>query len=150
MREAIGGAIVLKVALIFIVVINAYLALSVNYSKAFKVKNRVISLLEQYESYGNASGKIEEYLDGVNYLANITCPTGFSKVDSGRGVCGRMIVNDNSKGYYYQVITYINLSNIPLLGGILANLQNNPFAIKGETKTIYGEAPIDNWNSPRI
>ena len=136
MREAIGGAVVLKVVLIFILVINAYLALSVNYSKAFKTKNRVISLIEQYENYENAATEIDSYLQSVNYLADVSCPTDFLEVENGRGVCYKKI-QDTSKGYYYQVITYINLSNIPLLGGILGNMENTPFMIKGETKMIY-------------
>ena len=45
MRESIGGAWLVGIVITFVVLFTSYLALSVNYSKAFKVKNEIISLI---------------------------------------------------------------------------------------------------------
>ena len=47
MRESIGGAWLVGIVITFVVLFTSYLALSVNYSKAFKVKNDIISLIEE-------------------------------------------------------------------------------------------------------
>ena len=49
MRESIGGAWLVGIVITFVVLFTSYLALSVNYSKAFKVKNEIISLIEENE-----------------------------------------------------------------------------------------------------
>ncbi len=40
MKESIGGTWLLGFVLVFIVIFSAYLAVSINYTKAFKVKNK--------------------------------------------------------------------------------------------------------------
>lgn len=140
MRESIGGAIILKFVMLFIIIINSYLAFSVNYSKAFKVKNRIISLIEQYESYELASSKIYEYLNETNYKAGVSntsglCPSGYTLDELGYGFCYNQIVD--TKGYYYKVSTYINV-NLPILDLIFSKA----FAIYGETKMIYRAGSI--------
>ena len=133
MREAIGGAALMKIIIVIIVAFNAYLALSVNYSKAFRVKNQVINLLEQYETYANAEQPINEYLNSIHYqVQNVECDAG-SLSTNDVGVC---IYEDTipGKGYYYKVTTFINI-NVPIFNMIF----NNPFKINGETKMIYRE-----------
>ena len=49
MRDAFGGLVNIVIIVVFIVVVSGYLAFNVTYTKAFKVKNKMISLLEQYE-----------------------------------------------------------------------------------------------------
>ena len=44
MREAIGGGLLLNIVIIIIGVISAFLIGSVAYSKAYKAKNRIISV----------------------------------------------------------------------------------------------------------
>lgn len=133
MREAVGGAVMLKIILLFIIIINSYLALSVNYSKAFKVKNRIISLIEQYEGYDLAATTINSYLIEAGYQSDInSCPTGYTLDSFNRGFCYAKIVDSTNKGYYYKVITYINIEL-----AILNMIFDNPFAISGETKVIY-------------
>lgn len=132
MRESIGGAVMLKVVMLFIIIINSYLALSVNYSKAFKVKNRIISLIEQYESYDLAEKKIYEYLNETNYkVYDASCPSGYVSDPLGYGFCYARI-QDTTKGYYYKVVTYINIEL-----AILNMIFQEPFKITGETKMIY-------------
>ena len=49
MRDAFGGAFMIKIFLIFIIVYVCFTALALNYAKAFKVKNAIIDYLEDKE-----------------------------------------------------------------------------------------------------
>ena len=47
MRDAFGGVFMIRLMLVFIVIYVAFGALSLNYAKAFKIKNKVISYIEE-------------------------------------------------------------------------------------------------------
>ena len=47
MREAIGGTWIFSIVIVFIVLFTSFLAISVNYSKAFRVKNGIINIIEK-------------------------------------------------------------------------------------------------------
>ena len=49
MRDAFGGAFMIKLFIVFIMVYICFIAIAVNYAKAFKVKNKVIDYLENHE-----------------------------------------------------------------------------------------------------
>ena len=49
MRDAIGQVFALQVILAFVLLINGYMAYSVNYTRAFRVKNQIVNIIEQYE-----------------------------------------------------------------------------------------------------
>ena len=49
MREAIGGTWLTQLIIIFMLIFVAFLALSLNYTKAFKVKNEILSIIEKRE-----------------------------------------------------------------------------------------------------
>ena len=79
MKESIGSALLLNIALVFIGVISLILVSSVAYSKAFKVKNRIISIINEYD--GNCDfndindscfSKIETELSNMGYSSNIS------------------------------------------------------------------------------
>ena len=55
MRESVGSTWIFQLAIIFILIFSAYLAITINYSKTFKVKNEVISILEKYEGLTDSS-----------------------------------------------------------------------------------------------
>ena len=57
MRDAIGQVFALQVILGFVLLINGYMAYSVNYTRAFRVKNQIINIIEQYEGPENDEGK---------------------------------------------------------------------------------------------
>ena len=63
MREAIGGTWLFGLVITFIVFFASFLAVSINYAKAFDIKNNIVDLIGKYE--GNnacARQKIGEYL----------------------------------------------------------------------------------------
>ena len=42
MRDAIGGSVNLVIIVVFMLLVSGYLAFNINYTKAFKVKNKII------------------------------------------------------------------------------------------------------------
>ena len=50
MQEAFGGVLNIVLIAVFFVIVEGILGMTVNYSKAFRMKNYVISTIEQYEA----------------------------------------------------------------------------------------------------
>lgn len=137
MREAFGGAFMIRLVLIFIVVYVAFMAVAVNYAKAFRVKNRVINILEQrqYDGFDNATiDAVDKYLAEIAYNVGDVNRKGQCEKDGGtwttRGVCILQKCSDDNKDEcYYKVTTYI-VVQAPIIVDYIT------FAINGETKTI--------------
>ncbi len=140
MRDAFGGIVNISIIVVFIVIVSGYLAFNVNYTKAFRVKNKIITNLEQYE--GNCApgspcaGDISTYIKGIGYntsAPNIT-GTGVTCVDE-YGYCYQEFstgTSDNIK-HYYKVTTQINI-DIPIINKIMPSLR--VFQLSGNTKLI--------------
>ena len=150
MREAFGGAFMIKLMLIFLAIYIAFIAVALNYAKAFRVKNKIIDIIEQSEGIskidynntneGSVIGNINEYLNNVSYNVNLTDINNNDNVHCyDRGYCcydgGYCIEeyaglsNDGVTSKYYKVTTYINI-NFPFF-----NLNFN-IPITGETRKI--------------
>ncbi len=80
MREAIGATWIFGIVIVFIVVFTGYLAFSVNYAKAFAMKDSIIDILEKYNGPGPTDDKhsleastgpvlveINEKMKAINY-----------------------------------------------------------------------------------
>lgn len=141
MKEGIGGTFMIYVMLIFLAIYIAFVAVAFNYARAFKVKNKVIDIIEQnegirdYNDTGDVLGQIDNYLREVSYNVNgITennnC-NGYDYVNTDRGFCiseyETMI--DGVEFKYYSVKTFIRLE-IPFM-----NL-GFTIPVKGETRKI--------------
>lgn len=147
MRDAFGGTFMIKLGLVFLVVYVSFMAVAINYAKAFRVKNQIINIIEQYQYTGEKTGtaidKINEYLVNVPYdfgsneivrqrCANIA-GTGNDYTFTDRGACiipkGAM-GNFGNSSRYYKVVTFIdidfNFFDIHMT-----------LPISGETKVIY-------------
>lgn len=153
MREAIGGTWLFGLVITFIVFFASFLAVSVNYSKAFNVKNNVVDLISKYEGNNNcAREKIASYLKTEGYLVAGTCPKddGYNYV--GYDLSGNEITS--GKAYYcissdstennttlekqfYRVVVFFKI-DLPVVGSLTT------FRIKGETETIYFANNKDN------
>ncbi len=138
MREAIGGSWIFTIVVVFIVLFSSYLAISVNYSKAFKVKNRIITIIEQNEGLNSAAqGDINNYLSGVGYFVYSSCSPGeigYEKNNTNTGY--RYCVSKRESGAgtlkktYYKVRVFFRL-DLPVIGGLFV------FPVTGETKAVY-------------
>lgn len=129
MREAMGGAILLKLVMIFIVIYVCLIAIAINYSITFRVKNQIINLIEAYEGYDNARDSIEDYIDSVGYYRGVGSMA-LNDSCSGKGYCVREIISETGNGKYYKVTTYVSF-DFPIIGEI------TNFPVSGETKVIY-------------
>lgn len=165
MRDAFGGVFMMRLMLVFIVVFVGFGAISLNYAKAFRIKNRVIDVIEQQEitnvksilsSTKNYTDKLDSIIDNANYT--ITCDNTGSKQltikdDTGKviGICyrGITITNNNehsdSDNTYYNVTTYggWNLGFLNMLLALGGKDQNSESPLSGRW-AITGEAKVAN------
>jgi len=152
MREAIGGTWIMGIVIFFIILFSSYLAISVNYSKAFKVKNGIINILEKHHGHTCCAQKeIVEYLDFVGYHIYSTCTDPYkgslpsTKVGTNEyryclvsNVDGRQ--NAQLPRIYYSVGVFFRL-DLPLLREVFT------FSITGDSKTITSAKDETNCTS---
>lgn len=109
MRESFGGAFMIKLALIFVIIYVTFMSIALVYAKTFRAKNGVINVIEQTQFDGTNYDAIDDYLKSVGYIVSIDALQ--DKCTNGtltqRGVCIVPKGNDNSR--YYQVIAYIKI-----------------------------------------
>lgn len=156
MRDAFGGAFSIKLMLIFLMLYISFICVALNYARAFRVKNRIINIIEQNEGYcGSNVSKIDDevnqYLNNAGYYVNYSdvsnvvgedgkyvCLNDFNSPNNiGRGYCIYRKDNDQSAScsdkVVYSVETYM-LFKIPIIDTFTG--LNFPITIKGETKPI--------------
>lgn len=137
MRESFGGVFIIKLLLVFIVVYVSFMAVAINYAKAFRVKNQVINIVEQYQYIGSSDidviEKIEKFLVKVPYtISGIDCGNDVNNesIKNVEGVCIEPMISMPSTEQYYKITTYIKI-DFPFFGIKLV------IPISGETKMIY-------------
>lgn len=138
MKESIGNAFILGLAITFITLLIMFFATSLSYTKAFKVKNRIVSIVEKYGEYNNAAKEeIEANLSEIGYRVNRgeSCTARFpnatvltNPANSNYRYCIQEY-DAGEKGKYYGVTAYMYFE-IPLIGKSLE------FPVYGETKTM--------------
>ena len=164
MRDALGGIVNIQMILIFIAIVSGYLAFSVNYTKAFRVKDFIISRLEEYENYKTfedreVKEKINNYILKVGYNGPDEIPAdackntdsdkeGILREGNGYAICEYEAlptkkIGDGPDGkpveqcykrVYYRVVTYINV-DIPVVNKIMSSFKF--FRIEGESRLIF-------------
>ena len=149
MRDAFGGVFMMRLMLAFIFIFVAFSAVSLNYAKAFRIKNQVIDVVEQMEiqSINNIStyyNEIDSIVDNARY--DVACSS--SIVESETITCYRGVVieknteRSNGDYIYYNIATYgvwnLKVLNVLLdLGGKDPNSENpirGSWVITGEAK----------------
>lgn len=157
MRESIGAGWIMTIVITFLILFSGYLALSINYSKAFKVKDGIVDKLQKHNGPNAESiADIESYMSKIGYSSKGYC-TEFSEdslvyIGVNRGIytmngrdkynyCIQKIANKSTTGTgmqmfgaYYKVIVFFTLS-LPILDNI------SSFRISGET--VYLQYPND-------
>lgn len=157
MRDSVGAAWVFGICLTFIIMFTAYLAISLNYAKAFRVKNHVISMIEENGGYeeDKLESKIKDYIYSQGLTATGTCqnriatdfddkwePEPIAKIalndtgDDKYNVCIYKSL-DRSQGdtepaerYIYRVVTFFRF-DIPVVRYF------SSFQVAGESRYIY-------------
>lgn len=151
MRASIGGILNIVLILVFIVVISSLLLFNVSYSQAFRVKNKIITLYEQYEGRCGKRSRcetlIKDYEDRLGYDSgkslvaqnNETC-------DNDLGYCYIMMCVDEKNNrnvectsagrgqkVYFKIRTDVTV-RFPFIEDIVGQ---GVFNVNGETKSIY-------------
>lgn len=106
MREAIGSTWLLQLIIIFMLIFVSFLALSLNFTKALKMRNDVISIIEHKsgatDGDDGAVNLINSYLKQNNYTTKRGCPVNsYGSTDLNSNTL--TIVTDKNQKYYYCV-----------------------------------------------
>lgn len=156
MREAIGGTWITQLAIIFMLIFVAFLALSLNYTKAFKVKNELLTIIEKNEGFTTGDDGsiaiINNYLLSNGYGIMKTCEKDSYGVTNLNSTATELVTNTNKKYYYcvskinspssnhegkvYYKVNIFFYFNLPVLGDIFT------FDISGSTGDVIN--PADN------
>ncbi len=157
MRDAMGGSVTIVIIVVFIVVSLGYLAFNVNYMKAFQMKDKIISLYDDwdgecgYEKDG-CEETIAKYANEIGYStdSNLQCPSSNGRfyrnvnnlycileVEMGTE---HLLAGDVKPKRYYKVVTKINLQ-IPIISNIF---DFRFFYISGDTRVFEKESTGGN------
>jgi len=150
MKQAITGSWVYVIVLIFMVIMIAYVAISINYSRAFELSENIIKEIEMQEGFNDKSRKnIAILFKQHNTTVKHGCGNDPKNdmIYYGVNVAGSNIAeNDDSKKYdycvarsdvtisgttkyYYSTKVFFSFS-LPVLGDLFA------FTIPGETSGL--------------
>ena len=158
MKEAIANAGVYNLVIMFVIILLAFFIGSLSYSKAFKVKNKIIEEIEKDQGYttgvaDSTEDRVEDWIASIGYRINTgndrnteNCP----KVTGNGGEEGKLVNSDGDYQYcvyefdtctkgadkakcgkYYRVIAYMYF-DVPILSGLLK------LPVSGETM-IFNE-----------
>lgn len=141
MSDATGQAGLLNIMLAIIAIIIVLLSGSLAYSKSFRVKNRIIDIIEKHNSYDkDAREEVEQTLSKLGYRTasrsdyNTLCKDvdGFVKVNltSNYLYCVYTTSDSNNDVYTYKVVAYMYF-DIPFLSNTIK------IPVSGMTKTLY-------------
>ncbi len=153
MRESIGTTWIMMIVVAFITLFSGYLAFSVNYSKAFRLKDGIVQRLEKHSGPNAESiSDIEALIDEIGYNSLGRCvgaPVGDASenvigvregyvdtnpyTDDEYSYCISKVTSYNPSGQltaaYYKVAVFFSIS-IPLMR------LDSIFFINGETINI--------------
>ena len=141
MKDAFGGLLNIIIVAIFLVIVEGILGLVVNYSKAFRMKNAVISAIERYEGLGCFSSNPSDCRDMIQQRAKsigyappgtLTCPTSDNYKMMDKLYCVKSSDSTSGNSYIYSVITQVDI-NIPIINKIMGL---SFFQVHGDTRII--------------
>lgn len=144
MRDAVGSTWVFSIVVLFTLIFAGFLVLVLSYSRAYKIKNEITSMIEKYEGLTDTNfGLINDYLANNGYKATGAC----QQDDIGVYINGDnydfdVVAADSGKPYLYCIklnkdndkcnigVTVFYKFNLPVLGKI------GNFSISGQTNTM--------------
>lgn len=132
MREAMGNSLLMNLVIIFVSIVILFFVGILSYSKAYRVKNRIIEVIENHGNYSSSSiDEISTDLKSVGYRTTNNKKCGSGNLNSTSYNYCVYKVDDKSSGdsYYFKVVTYVHFE-FPIIGGLI----NIP--VKGETKIL--------------
>ena len=148
MKESISNSYVFMIVIVIVGLISVIVVSSISYSKTYKIKNRIVQIVEKHAGYNDAAEEdINKLLKSVGYPVetrnNVKCPKGRgvdTGLDADSGVNAVNTIKNykyciyryqTTKGSYYSVVAYMSFQ-IPLIGDFL----RLEFPLYGDTKII--------------
>lgn len=151
MREAISNAMIFNLVIIFVAILLAFFIGSLSYSKASKVKNRIVEVIEKEQGYDDiAKTEINNWLGEIGYRVNtnialdIDCPSVELKDASVELLTGSNdyeycvyrirqcdSADENRCDTYYRVIAYMYF-DVPIVQDLVK------IPVTGETMSFIG------------
>lgn len=151
MSDSIGGVVNIAIIVFFIVFSMGYIAFNINYTKAFRTKDKIVALFEKYDgdclNPSTACYKeIREYADEIGYR-----PSSFTNIPSDFENYSPMgdlflyemveysttpsgVFNyDPYNNIYYNIVTKVNME-IPIVTNIIPI---RSFYVTGSTQIIH-------------
>lgn len=153
MSDSVGGVVTMGWILIFIAVVAGYMAFNVNYTKAFRMKNKIIDC---YNKYGDDCVRVSEYrTELVDYAKsigyhprdNFICPSSYESGSISNGKIDNYFcyyeyekirnssdpdIVEEEEYHYYKIVTKVDI-DIP----IVQNMFELRFlTVYGDTKTF--------------
>lgn len=143
MKEAVGNSMILTFIFVFIGIFIVLFVGSIAYSKGFKVRNRIIDIIEKHEGYETDAAKeeIDENLRMVGYQIDLNkkCDkhnnTDPLQNKSAYDYC--VYKYNTSKGDYYGVKVFIHF-DFPIIGGFIE------IPLYGETRILFKKSEVEN------
>lgn len=151
MKDAIGGSMLLNLVIIFTSVVILLFVGILAYAKAYKVKNKIIEIIESnngeidvdnnQEMDDLVLNQINTELGKVGYRISTAPSSAKCEQDSSRKHCESNLNYEGYKycvckqssatneGVSYEVITYVHFA-FPVIGDLLT------FPVRGETKVL--------------
>ena len=155
MKESLGNAFVFGFFTIFAFLTLFILITAINYSRAVKIKDRLLTYVQSYaENHATVDGNgaveiinfddpefrdmVDHELSILGYRRNVNvtntteCPNREGAIIANTSSTYKYCIyaRETSRGYYYGVMTYMYF-DIPIIGTTLE------FPIYGESKIIY-------------
>ncbi len=150
MREAVGSTWIYGLVLTFTLIFAGFLVIALSYSKTYKLKNEMTSMIEKYEGFtimdahstGGSVKIINQYLKNAGYSNRGNCGAGeYGTTD----LTSEILEETNENETYYYCISYSTNANcrtifkvtlfynfnLPFLG------QLRKYKVTGETNEIY-------------
>lgn len=112
LRQSIGSTWILQLVIIFMLIFVGFLALTINYTKAFKMKNEIVSMIEKYEGISSSEhgsiSLINNYLRYYNYHTKGVCEEGYYGIND---LNSSSVSPANGKNKYYYCVRKVNASD---------------------------------------
>jgi hypothetical protein len=142
MKEAFGTAYVVNFVIIFVILFIFFFVAGMSYTKAFKIKNRIVDIIEENECYSEdatctSKTEIDEILKDAGYRVTNSKPDckqikGADPLTTNTNTFNYCVYKfDTNRGSYYKAAAFMYYE-IPVIG---AHMQ---FPVYGETK-VMGE-----------
>jgi len=157
MKEAVGGVSLFNIVILFVLLFTGYVSLSINYSKAYNIKNEILSIIRNQggvctsdspssgDNCYNFAEQITDYFKEAGYRAKGNCDTnddwvGYTRegelLTDGKNAafCVKGIrAESNSElpnALYYQIEVFYQL-DLPIIYNTFK------FTVTGETSRVY-------------